>query len=292
MPGYSEEDLFKRPLAVMINNIQQALPQRGISKADIIFELPVEGPITRMMAVFADPAKIPEVGSIRSARHDFVELVKPLNAIYLHFGGSTFAKEAISKYGIDDIEGLYMSGTAFYWDSERGKTKSREHCWFSTAELLAKGIEKQNFNTKTDSEVQPIFNFIKEDETKNEQPSSEENSSSGALAANQALNISAPMSSTCTATFTYDEQSKTYKKGEYGADHIDETTGKAIEVKNVFLMYTDVSLMADGYHKEIDMSKGSGYYISNGILKKVTFKKPSVDDMIKVYDEDGAVSLK
>lgn len=42
-----------RPYAVMINNIQVAMPQCGTSKADIIYEVLAEGGITRMMAIFS-----------------------------------------------------------------------------------------------------------------------------------------------------------------------------------------------------------------------------------------------
>lgn len=83
--GYDESLLLNRPVAVMVNNIEQSLPQRGISKADIVYEMPVEGGITRLMAVFSDYHDLPEIGSIRSARHDYVELALPLDAIYLHF---------------------------------------------------------------------------------------------------------------------------------------------------------------------------------------------------------------
>ena len=44
----------KRPVAVMVNNVQDALPQYGTGKADIIYEIPVEGDVTRLMAVYGD----------------------------------------------------------------------------------------------------------------------------------------------------------------------------------------------------------------------------------------------
>lgn len=42
----------KRPIAIMIGNTSDALPQYGISSADIIYEVPVEGSYTRLMAIF------------------------------------------------------------------------------------------------------------------------------------------------------------------------------------------------------------------------------------------------
>ena len=65
----SEAASGKRPMAVMISNIKAALPQYGISAADIIYEIVVEGGITRMMGVYADYTKVPEICSVRSCRY-------------------------------------------------------------------------------------------------------------------------------------------------------------------------------------------------------------------------------
>ena len=47
----SKEAIGKRPVAVMVNNVEDALPQYGVGAADVIFELPVEGNLTRLMAL-------------------------------------------------------------------------------------------------------------------------------------------------------------------------------------------------------------------------------------------------
>ena len=47
-----EEIATRRPIAVMIPNNRPAMPQYGLSQAGIIYEAPVEGRITRLMAVF------------------------------------------------------------------------------------------------------------------------------------------------------------------------------------------------------------------------------------------------
>ena len=64
----SNEGKGKRPCAVMVNNIEAALPQYGIYDADVLFEIVAEGGITRLMAVYGDEADIPNVCSVRSAR--------------------------------------------------------------------------------------------------------------------------------------------------------------------------------------------------------------------------------
>jgi Protein of unknown function (DUF3048) N-terminal domain/Protein of unknown function (DUF3048) C-terminal domain len=78
----------QRPaLAVKVDNYPQARPQAGLDKADIIFEEPVEGGITRLVAVFQcqSPALI---GPIRSARAVDVPILDQLSKpILIHAGG-------------------------------------------------------------------------------------------------------------------------------------------------------------------------------------------------------------
>jgi hypothetical protein len=76
-----------RPYAVMINNIKVALPHCGVSKADIIYEVLVEG-TTRMMAIFSDISDAGALGSMRSIRPYFIELARSYDAIVVHAGGS------------------------------------------------------------------------------------------------------------------------------------------------------------------------------------------------------------
>ena len=67
--GFNENAVGKRPVAVMVSNIKAALPQYGIDEADIVYELPVEGGITRLMAIYADYTNVPDVCSVRSCRY-------------------------------------------------------------------------------------------------------------------------------------------------------------------------------------------------------------------------------
>ena len=78
----------QRITAVMVNNIVAARPQRGLSKADILFEIKVEGGITRFMPVFTDYKTVGEVGPVRSGRDQFFRLILPWQALYIHEGQS------------------------------------------------------------------------------------------------------------------------------------------------------------------------------------------------------------
>lgn len=82
-----------RPLAVLIDNAD-GYPQAGLAEASMILELPVEGGLTRLMAVYdnRDPER---VGPVRSARDYFWQLSRDLDAILVHDGGSPSAMNAI-----------------------------------------------------------------------------------------------------------------------------------------------------------------------------------------------------
>ncbi len=74
-------------LGVKIDNINAARPQSGLDKADIVFEEPVEGGITRLVAVF-QCQDAPSVGPVRSARNVDIGILGQLgNPIEVHVGG-------------------------------------------------------------------------------------------------------------------------------------------------------------------------------------------------------------
>ena len=70
-------------LAVKIDNLAPARPQTGLTTADIVYVLPVEGGLSRFLAVFSSRFP-PVIGPVRSAREDDLELLR-------QFGRPAFA---------------------------------------------------------------------------------------------------------------------------------------------------------------------------------------------------------
>ena len=74
-------------LAVKIDNIVYARPQTGINDADIVYVLPVEGGLTRFMAIFS--SHFPRViGPVRSARRDDLQLLGQFGRPAFAFSGA------------------------------------------------------------------------------------------------------------------------------------------------------------------------------------------------------------
>lgn len=78
----------RRPaLAIKVDNYPDARPQSGLDKADVVFEEPVEGGITRLVAVF-QCQEASSVGDIRSARAVDVQILDELSdPLFIHAGG-------------------------------------------------------------------------------------------------------------------------------------------------------------------------------------------------------------
>jgi Protein of unknown function (DUF3048). len=70
-------------LAVKIDNLAPARPQTGLAGADIVYVLPVEGGLSRFLAVYSSHVP-PVIGPVRSAREDDLELLR-------QFGRPAFA---------------------------------------------------------------------------------------------------------------------------------------------------------------------------------------------------------
>ncbi len=91
-------------LAVKVDNYPTARPQTGLTAADIVFEEPVEGGITRYVAVFqCHGAKV--VGDVRSARNIDIGILGEFgHPLLVHVGGITPVIDNILASPLEDFE--------------------------------------------------------------------------------------------------------------------------------------------------------------------------------------------
>jgi hypothetical protein len=74
-------------LAVKVDNTTKAHPQRGLTKADVVYIEQVEGGVTRLVAIFS--SQLPtKVAPVRSARHTDVQLLRQYGTVALAYSGS------------------------------------------------------------------------------------------------------------------------------------------------------------------------------------------------------------
>lgn len=281
----------QRPLAIMFNNIYAALPQVGISKVDVLYEITVEGAITRLMGVVTDWATLPTIGSVRSSRDYFIDISDAHNAIYVHAGGSDYAYSVLWERGTDRIDGTnggYASGAAFYRDPERMKTMATEHTLVTNGEKLAVAIGKNNFKTTYKDGFAAPFTFADE---------------SFVPEGTDASYVYIPFSFYAQSYLDYDANKNVYMKGQYlgtrqsldrhDSPHIDGSTGAQLEFTNILVMsaYHSGALDDKGRISVNFTGSGEGYYITHGKAKPIVWKKESRTSGYKLYEKDGITEL-
>jgi hypothetical protein len=102
-------------LAVKIDNIVYARPQTGLTMADIVYVLPVEGGLTRFLAVFS--SHIPRIiGPVRSARQDDLELLRQFGRPALAFSGAQARLLPVVEHA--RIVNLYAGAVGGYYRND------------------------------------------------------------------------------------------------------------------------------------------------------------------------------
>jgi len=268
----------KRPVAVMINNIKDALPQYGIEAADIIFEVPVEGGITRLMAVYNDFTNVPKICSVRSCRYYYPLIALGMDAIYIHWGAdASIATDTLKSTKIDRFDGATLGVEYFGRDKERLKTYSSEHTGFLDGTKLAEAIQKYGYRKDLSADYgQTLFKF-----------SETQIIPSGINCATAILNFS----NAYFSTFTYDNATTSYKKQHSGKPQIDSSTGNQLAFKNVIILQTDIKNRTNSKLMDVNLTKGKGKYISNGAEQDVLWSKAGNKSPIVLTKLDGTPLL-
>ena len=135
-----------RPFAVMLSGDSEARPIHGIGQADLMIEASVlTNGVTRYMGLYIceEPSVL---GSLRSARHDFIPLVKGWDAIYGHWGGSVYALDILKTGVVDNINALADRFGAYY----RDESLPEPHNGFSSYGRLERWAERANYRLSYD----------------------------------------------------------------------------------------------------------------------------------------------
>jgi Protein of unknown function (DUF3048) N-terminal domain/Protein of unknown function (DUF3048) C-terminal domain len=99
-----------RVLAVKIDNIVTARPQTGLQSADLMYVIPVEGGLTRFMAVFSSHIP-PVVGPVRSARQSDLDILRQFGRPAFAWSGATpHLVPFIERAPLSDLYALQVGG--------------------------------------------------------------------------------------------------------------------------------------------------------------------------------------
>ncbi|MDI3299270.1 MAG: DUF3048 domain-containing protein [Bacillota bacterium] len=131
-PSSAGEPALGGLFAVTVDNQAGARPQSGLDQADMVWEVPAEGYITRFEAFFE--SRSPErIGPVRSARPYFAAIAAAYGAVLVHAGGSQAGFAAIQALGVAQIDGLFPPGDRYF---SRDPSRRAPHNLYTSAQEL------------------------------------------------------------------------------------------------------------------------------------------------------------
>ncbi|MFR2571533.1 MAG: DUF3048 domain-containing protein [Clostridia bacterium] len=259
-----------RPVAVMIDNHQDAWPQAGLNKAYMVYEIIVEGGETRLMALFKG-VDVDKIGPVRSARHYFIDYAMENDAIYTHFGQSPQAQSDIKKYNINDINGISEDGMTFW----RVKEKAAPHNAVTNTKKLLESAKNKGY--KTTSTKESVLNYVTEEVNLEE--------------GQTAYEVTIPHSDLQTVKYVYNSDSKVYTRYARGKKQTDWESKEDITTKNIIITFCNNYTLSDSENKGRQGLKNTGtfdgYYITNGKAIKIKCIKNTREETTQYQDMNG-----
>jgi len=304
--GIACENWNRRPIAVSQPAEVKARPAAGFSQADMVIEMPTQtSSKTRLAGVYL--CDIPEdIGAIRSARHDFIHLLKGLDAIFVHWGGSAFAYNKLNKGVIDNADCMVYSGKyCGRWEPD-GKRALEDRSRI-TGENLLKMIEEKGFRRESKFAGYPH----QEEVSESERP--------------EGGHLRVAFGGSYEVEYEYNKETNSYDRFWSDVEDVDKNNGKRHSPKNIVVLiasssqimisddfvgkgledpwaeipeikstgaesisgrYNNVQI-GDPWYDTID--SGDAYYYMNGQQYRGQWKKDKSDIASKLffYDEAG-----
>ncbi len=257
-----------RPIAIMLASDLEARPLSGISQADMVFEMPVDPTgITRFMAVF-QCEKPKEIGSIRSARNDFIPLAAGMKTVYVHWGGEHGALERLDNHIMDNIDALKYEGETFY----RKKGIRPPHNGFTNLDLITKKAQdlkydfKNSFSGYPHQEREPKKNL-----------------------SNLTDRISVNYPGQHAVNWTYDSENNLYSRYRNDSAETDKDNGQIVKAGVVIVMNTTSKFLKEQYISVDVQGEGVAQIYQNGGVITGKWKKDStqLDSKLYFYDDSG-----
>lgn len=277
----------KRPIAVMIDNntgSNNNNSHAGLQDSYLSYEMIVEGGLTRIMALFKDK-EVNLIGPVRSSRHYFLDYALESDAIYAHFGWSTYAENDIKSLGVNNLNGLYLS--APYW---RDTSIAAPHNVFTTTEKLYQAAEDAGYDTESDEWLLLNYSFeeVNLNTSKNQQKeeNTEEETPGELITANS---IKIPYSRHQVRSYQYDEARKVYLRFMNGEAHKDKTTKEQLHYKNIIIEQVANRALDSYGRQDLDtVGSGVGYYITNGYALPIEWEKSNRNAKTIYTYKDGS----
>lgn len=266
----AEELSGRRLLAAVIENFPDARPQWGLSLASRVYEAITEGGITRYLAIFsANDAE--RIGPIRSARTQFLNYVRELEAALAHVGGNADALDQLGTFHIKDLDQFR------YADAYRRFLKPRlalEHTMFASTHALRNVMRRVGWEEKVVID-HPVW---KEDAAPSLRSASQQ----------VTINFSFPE---YRVAWMYRAGSNDYQRFLAGTPDVDAATGvevtaKAIAIAVVPRTHGKTRIREDTWTFS-DIGSGRAWVVQDGTLTEGLWLKRAPTERLRFFDAAG-----
>ena len=250
-----------RPMAIMIENHRLARPQTGLNEANIVYEIPVEGGITRFMGIYN---KIPGVvGPIRSCREYFVDRALEVSALYVHCGGSPKGYQYLASSHIFSIDEIKI-GKGFFRDNTR---KAPHNLYGKGREIFDSASE--NFPMLLKNKVKLLNYGVQE-----------------SLGSKEAKTATIKYHGNYEVKIKYDNGS--YLRYMNDELHVDRITKKPLSAYAIIIQEAAMKTIDKAGRQEISfIGNGIAWILEKGRLTNVTWHKNEADSATVFKDEKG-----
>ena len=265
LTGQKCENYNMRPFAVMLAVDSVTRPLSSISLADVVVEMPVvKDSITRLMGIYVC-SKPEEIGSVRSARHDFIPIAASFDAIFAHWGGSNFALEDLNRGVVDNIDALINPAEAFF----RKPGMAAPHNGFTSYERLVESARYLGYRLENNFE-----GYIYTDDS----PRNETGPTTITIKYPYPYNVS----------YIYKQDANSYLRWRGGSPELDKITGKQAEVKVVAVLKTTSRQINADYNDVSVTGSGEALIFQNGRTYPARWEKGEVlNSKLKFIGENG-----
>jgi len=279
----------RRPMGVMMPNNKAALPQYGISKASIIYEAPVEGRITRIMAIVEDYDDLEFIGPVRSSRDYYVYEAMAYDAIYCNWGlAIPYVEELLASDRIDNVsaavKGIHNpSDEAFFRRKDRGSDYATEYTGYMSIEGYEAAVERRKYETEYRDTFEQAFTFSADgymadyssyDDATMIYPGGQTSNQGGYAVAG--------------AWFEYNKEDGKYYRFQFDQKMIDELNDEQVAVSNVVFKVCHGEVrdandyLAFGCH-----GKGDAVIFTNGKVIEGSWSRDGDNGANIFYDDKG-----
>ncbi len=258
-----QHDLERRVFIVSLDNSPAARPQSGLSDADIMYEVPAEGGISRYLALFY-VGSADTIGPVRSARPYMVDITREWDGVFVHCGWSEDAKAYLNRGYVDFIN-EFGYGSSFW----RDKSRKAPHNLYTSTENLYAIVEEEGWDSVN---LVREFSFYSSDDL---------------LVGDKAdlIDIDYPVANN---RYKYDQKSGLYLRYINSEAQIDPNNDQQIEVANIIVQKVASKVLDSAGRLSIDLTgSGEAMLFSKGTVRIGSWKRADLDSPTYFCDSAG-----